>query len=283
VVLTGDGADEILAGYPWRHEPERGPGAGPRSFLRGIGLSVVRSVRGARAGTPGLVAQLAARLGRMLRRPDERYAEIVDAFTPEEMAALLSTDLGELAARAWAENPVRRAYLQEAGRDEVNRRLRADFRTTLGDEMLTKVDRMTMAAGLEARVPFLDRSLVEWAFRQPGRYKVGRGRGKLLLRQALAGTLPRIASRSKHGFDVPLGDWLRGPMRPLVLDTLAGSAIRRRGLFRPAAVEALVSAHLAGRGNHARKIFTLMALEMWLDQLAAPRERAAALQTLTRP
>jgi asparagine synthase (glutamine-hydrolysing) len=209
-----------------------------------------------------------------MRAPAERYAEIVSAFIPEEMEALLVPGLAELAARAWAENPVRRAYEREPGGDEVNRRLRADLRTTLVDEMLAKVDRMTMAWGLEARVPFLDRSLVEWAFRQPGRYKVRGGQGKRLLRRALA-DLPEVARRRKHGFDVPLGSWLRGSLRPLMLDTLSAATVRRRGLFRPDAVEALVSAHLRGRGDHARKIFTLMALETWLDQLPPRRETDA--------
>jgi asparagine synthase (glutamine-hydrolysing) len=190
------------------------------------------------------------------------------------MEALLVPDIAGLAMRAWCEHPVRRAYEREPAGDEVNRRLRADLRTTLVDEMLTKVDRATMAWGLEARVPFLDRALVEWAFRQPGRYKVRGGRGKRLLRRALA-DLPDVARRPKHGFDVPLGAWLRGPLRPLMQDALAPAAVRRRGLFRPEVVEALVSAHLRGRGDYARKIFTLMALESWLDQLAARRPPAA--------
>ncbi|HEY2944982.1 MAG TPA: asparagine synthase (glutamine-hydrolyzing), partial [Vicinamibacteria bacterium] len=278
VVLTGDGADEVLAGYPWRHEPEIGAGAGPLSLLRGLALTGTRSVRGARSGGPGLAAQARARLGRLFRHPDERYAEIVDAFTPEEMDALLAPDLREMGRRAWDENPVRLRYAGENARDPVNRRLRADLATTLVDEMLTKVDRMTMAAGLEARVPFLDRALVEWAFRLPGRYKVRRGVGKRLLRRALAPTLPRAARRPKHGFDVPLGDWLRGPLRPMLLDTLTPAALRRRGLVRADAVERMIRAHLDGRGDHSRKLFTMLVLEEWLGALGqrtAPAARRA--------
>jgi len=274
VVLTGDGADEVLAGYPWRHEPERGPGAGPRTFLRGVGLSLARSARGARGGTPGVASQLGARLGRMLRHPDERYAEIVSAFTPEELSDLLVPDRLELARRAWSSGPIVRAYREEDGGDEVNRRLRVDLRTTLVDEMLAKVDRMTMASGLEARVPFLDRSLVEWAFRQPGRHKIRGGKGKLLLRRALSGSLPRVAARSKHGFDVPLGAWLRTTLRQLLLDALSPEAVRRRGLFRPEAVQRLLDAHLRGRGDHARKLYSLLSLEMWLSGLAPSAARA---------
>ncbi|PYQ45088.1 MAG: asparagine synthase (glutamine-hydrolyzing) [Acidobacteria bacterium] len=261
VVLTGDGADETLGGYPWRHEPE----TSPRTLLRRLGMTVARSARGARLGAPGLRGELAGRLRRM-RSPGERYAEIVTAFVPEEMEALLHPELAEVAARAWAENPVRLAYETEPGGDEVNRRLRADLRTTLVDEMLAKVDRMTMARGLEARVPFLDRALVESAFRLPGGYKVRWGRGKRLLRRALA-DLPAVARRRKHGFDVPLGEWLRGPLRPWMGDLLSAGTLRRRGFFRPEVVESLVSAHLRGRGDYSRKIFTLVALEAWLQRL----------------
>jgi len=269
VVLTGDGADETLGGYPWRHEPEIGRGSRPASFLRGLAMTGARSLRGARAGGPGVAAQLASRLRRFFRLPDERYAEIVDLFTPEEMEALLDPSAVPLAREAWQTNPVRLRYASEGGGDEINRRLRTDLSTTLVDEMLTKVDRMTMAAGLEARVPFLDRRLVEWVFRLPGRHKV-RGQGKRMLRHALAGTFPRAAARPKHGFDVPLGPWLRGPLRPLMLDTLSPEAVRRRGLFRGRAVEKLLDAHLRGRGDHSRKLFSLMVLEMWLRRWIAP-------------
>ena len=270
VVLTGDGADEILAGYPWRHEPDWGRSAGTRARLRGLAMATVRSRRGARSTGPGLAAQLAARL-RRLRHPDERYAEIVCAFTPEEMEALLAPEAAAWARSVWDESSVRRAYLEEDGHDEVNRRLRADLRTTLVDEMLVKVDRTTMSAGLEARVPFLDRRLLEWAMSLPGRYKVRHGVGKIVLRRALAPILPAAAVRPKHGFNVPLGEWLRGRGRDLLGDTLSPEALRRRGLLRPAAVARLVDAHLARRGDHSRKLFTLVVLELWLSA----RDRAA--------
>ena len=275
VVLTGDGADEVLAGYPWRHEPEIGRGSRPGSWLRALAMTGARSLRGARAGGPGLSAQLRGRLRRLLTDPGQRYAEVVDLFTPEEMEDLLEPGAVSLAREAWATNPVSLRYAAEPARDEVNRRLRTDLATTLVDEMLTKVDRMTMAAGLEARVPFLDRRLVEWAFRLPGSYKV-RGQGKRVLRRALAPAFPRLAARPKHGFDVPLGPWLRGPLRPMLLDALSPEVVRRRGLFREAAVARMVDAHLRGRGDHSRKLYSLLVLEMWLRRWTAP---AAAVPT----
>jgi asparagine synthase (glutamine-hydrolysing) len=278
VVLTGDGADEILAGYPWRHEPDWGTGAGLQSRARGLALTVARSARGAAATGPGFAGQLRSRLGR-LRHPDERYAELVCAFTPEEMQRLLVPELAPLARAVWDDSPIRRAYREEQGPDEVNRRLRTDLRTTLVDEMLTKVDRTTMSAGLEARVPFLDRRMVEWCLRLPGVHKVAGGRGKRVLRRALETSLPAAAARPKHGFDVPLGPWLRARGREWLGDTLSPSAVRRRGLVRPEIVERILRTHLAGDRDHSRKLLTLAVLEMWL----AGRERAPAARPASAP
>ena len=279
VVLTGDGADEILAGYPWRHEPHWGRHARPGSTLRALALTAVRSLRGSAGTGPGLADQLGARL-RRLGRADERYAEIVCAFTPEEMERLLVPDLAPQARAAWADSALRRAYRAEGGTDEVNRRLRADLRTTLVDEMLMKVDRTTMAAGLEARVPFLDRGLVEWAMTLPGVQKVRGGVGKIVLRRALLPVLPKVAGRRKHGFNAPLGAWLRGPLRDLLRDVLAPDTVRRRGLLRADVVERLVAAHLGGRGDHSRKLFALIVLELWLNARGRAASPAAAAPPL---
>jgi len=262
VVLTGDGADEILAGYPWRHEPAAGL-VGRGRMLAMLGL---RSLRAAKRGGPGVAAGLRARLTRAASHPDEHYAALVCALTPEDMAALLHADRRALAAEAWAALPVRRAYHAASAVDEVNRRLRTDVHTTLVDEMLTKVDRMTMAAGLEARVPFLDREIVEWSFRVPGRLKVRRGWGKLPLRKMLEGPLAAIARRPKHGFDVPMGAWFRGPLRDLLRDTLTSEKARQRGLLDPAAVGRVLEAHLQERGDHSRVLFSLLVLELWLSR-----------------
>jgi asparagine synthase (glutamine-hydrolysing) len=230
-------------------------------------MTLARSWRGSRAG-PGLGAQLAGRLHRF-SRPDQRYAEIVSAFTPEELADVLAPDLASLAETAWESYPVRRAFAATRDPDPVNQRLRVDLGTTLVDEMLTKVDRATMAVGLEARVPFLDRGLLEWSMLQPGRYKLHAGQGKRLLRSALRQELPEAAARPKHGFDVPLGAWLRGPLRERLQDLLSPSRIRARGLFRPEAVERLVRAHLAGRADLSRKLFSLLVAEQWLESRSA--------------
>ena len=277
VVLTGDGADELLAGYPWRHEPAIGRGSPPGVLPARAGHDGARSVRGRGRAGRACAAQLRSRLTRLPAAA--RRALRGDSWTrsrPRRWRPCCDA-VGRGAWRARPGGPTRCASATRAptGRDEVNRRLRADFATTLVDEMLTKVDRMTMAAGLEARVPFLDRGLVEWAFRLPGRLKV-RGSGKRILRRALAGALPAHRRAPKHGFDVPLGAWLRGPLRALLLDTLSPEAVRRRGLLRERAVTRMVEAHLRGRGDHSRKLFSLIVLEMWLRRWTGPASPTAA-------
>jgi len=262
VVLTGDGADEILAGYPWRHEPARGI-AGRARLLAMLG---VRSRRAAQRGGPGTLRGWASRVDRAARHGGAHYASLVSALTPEEMRGLLRPEHAPLADSLWSAHPVAAAYDAAPGGDEVDRRLRADLRTTLVDEMLTKVDRMTMAAGLEARVPFLDRALVEWAFTLPGAVKVQGGIGKRPLRRLLEGPLSAVARRPKHGFDVPLGAWFRGPLREMLRDALSPDRVRRRGLLDPGAVSRIADAHLLGHGDHSRILFSLLVLELWLTR-----------------
>jgi asparagine synthase (glutamine-hydrolysing) len=265
VVLTGDGADEILAGYPWRHRPvitRRRPSLS--AFAAAAALELVRSYRGARGLGPGIVSQLSSRCARLLREPDAHYASIVAAFTPEELKTVLAADLHDVVDEAWACDPVRRRYRQAQGRDEVNRRLRADLESTLESEMLTKVDRMSMSFGLEARVPFLDRALVEWTMTLPGEYKIRGGIGKRVLRAALADRLPHVAGRPKRGFSPPLAAWLRGPLALLLREVLSVDSLRQRGLYQPSAVRRVVEAHQNHNADWSRKIFTLLVLELWL-------------------
>lgn len=287
VVLTGDGADEVFAGYPWRHRPETGVGSRPAAWLRGAAQALLHSARAAtwggsfprRWGT-----DLSARLRRLALRPGERYAERLTAFTPEDLDVILVPELRSVARRRWAENLVQRHFEAGAGLDPVVRRLIAELRSTLVDEMLTKVDRMTMSVGLEARVPFLDRRLVEWAFSLPADVKLRRGVGKRVLREALARRVgPEIANRRKHGFDVPLARWLRTALRPLVEDALGPAAVARRGLFDPAAVSTLVKAHLSGRADLSRRVYVLLVLELWLRQFMDGHGARPATATAEEP
>jgi asparagine synthase (glutamine-hydrolysing) len=285
VVLTGDGGDEIFAGYPWRHRPESGDGARVGAWMAGLAQALLHSARAAAWGGSlprRWAVDLSARLRRLARRPGERYAERLTAFTPEDLDVLLRPELREEARRRWAENIVQRRFETTGDVEPIARRLLTDLQTTLVDEMLTKVDRMTMAVGLEARVPFLDRRLVEWAFALPPEMKLDGGVGKRVLRAALARRVPEaLAWRPKHGFNVPLARWLRTHLRPMVEDALSPQTVARRGLFDARAVASLWRAHLHGRADLSRRVYVLLALELWMRRfidrpVVAARETPAA-------
>jgi asparagine synthase (glutamine-hydrolysing) len=162
--------------------------------------------------------------------------------------------------------PVRDA-LGRFGQDDVlNRQLYADLSLYLADDILVKVDRMSMATSLETRAPFLDGDLMELAFSMPGRLKIRNGERKWILKQAMRDVLPAsILNRKKEGFSIPMKNWLRRELQPLMRDLLSRERIARRGLFDPAVVTQLVDAHTDGRENHAHTLFPLMVFERWAD------------------
>jgi asparagine synthase (glutamine-hydrolysing) len=142
--------------------------------------------------------------------------------------------------------------------------LDVDLRLWLADDLLMKMDKMSMAASIEARVPLLDHPLVEWAARLPDRMKVRGLEGKVLLKRLAREWLPReIVDRPKVGFTVPLSPWFRGPLRPLVEDTLLSPACLGRGIFEPEVLRGYVRDHVEGRRDRARELWTLLTLELW--------------------
>ena len=123
---------------------------------------------------------------------------------------------------------------------------------------------MSMATSLETRAPFLDVDVMELAFSMPGSLKIRNGERKWILKRAMRGVLPdRILHRKKEGFSIPMKNWLRRELEPLMRSLLANQRVAARGLFEPAEVSRLVDAHVAGRENHAHTIFPLMVFERW--------------------
>ena len=148
--------------------------------------------------------------------------------------------------------------------DVLDRTLYTDIHTYLPGDLLVKADRMTMAASLEGRSPFLDHELMAWAARLPNHMKVRGLTGKVALRKAFADVLPpEILRRGKQGFGVPLGAWLRGPLLPWARDLLLGSESPLRAWFRGEAVARLLEAHAAGREDHGKRLWALVTLAVW--------------------
>jgi asparagine synthase (glutamine-hydrolysing) len=154
------------------------------------------------------------------------------------------------------------------GASPLNQLLAANFHSYLHDDLLVKTDRMTMANSLEARAPFLDRAVLEYAAGLPDDYKLQGRTTKAVLRAAFADVIPQsVQNAPKRGFGVPLDAWFRGELRDYVRDTLLSPSARSAPYLSRPFVQRLVDAHLGGRENNGHKLWTLLTLERWLALL----------------
>ena len=262
VALGGDGADELLAGYP-TFAAERAAG-----LYRRLPLSA-RALAGAAVGRlpvdHGNIS-LDFRLKQFLRGAGEPAAlahqRWLGSFSGPEIARLLIG--GGIDVEA--EHLGRAAVLQPEA-DPLTRALALYQDTYLPEDILTKVDRASMACSLEVRAPFLDATLVDSIEALPASFKYGRGRTKRLLKRAAADHLPpAILDRPKKGFGIPVARWLRGPLAPLLDRLLGRERLARQGLFHPDQVALRVHEHQAGIRDHRKPLWTLLMFQLWYDQ-----------------
>jgi asparagine synthase (glutamine-hydrolysing) len=265
VVLTGDGGDELFAGYErfaaalWTERIPRGALAAGRWISRLL-------------PAPGHALNRRRRIKRFFSKAllplDRRYLEWNSFFTSAELNRLLATDFPD---------PIDGfgRLLGEPGDCTLLQRiLRLNFETYLLDDLLVKTDRMTMAHGLEARCPFLDAGLVAWAASLPDRLKIRRGCLKYLLKRSFRDLLPpEILARGKKGFGVPLGRWMRGDLRDYSHDLLLGPGSRIRDHVNTEFVGSLLAEHEAQLQDHGQKIWSLLTLEVWLRQREVAHEK----------
>jgi len=257
VVLTGEGSDELFGGYR-RIVAEQ---------LHSYASLLPAFLRDCMIG--GLVSKLPRfrRLKKLMqayavREGDRRYATWLTVFTPEMREHLFAEDFGKLVNAFDAYRVYTEHYQRSL--DPVNRLLWIDLKTWLPDVYLEKTDKASMAAGLEARVPFLDIDLVALAFRIPGAHKV-RGFGtKLVLKEALKTVLPaETLKKPKHGFATPTDPWFRGPLRGFVREVLTDGSLRRRNLFNVDYIEQLFDQHYTGREVLDAHLWLLLNFELW--------------------
>jgi asparagine synthase (glutamine-hydrolysing) len=264
VVLTGDGGDELFAGY--------------MRFYAGLLSERIPRVLGTAASallsavpTPGHERHWFARAqrfaGPMGRPLDERMTSW-NALFDADLRQLLRRDLVDSLAPI---DPLKHMAAEREsieGRSTLARLLHVNFASYLADDLLVKTDRCTMANSLEARCPFLDRELVEYAATLPDDLKLRGRQTKFILRHAFRDLLPQgIATRGKMGFGVPVGAWFRGALRPYVTELLLAPDARYRELLDSPFVEGLVERHLSARANLGPQIWSLVCFERWLRLL----------------
>jgi asparagine synthase (glutamine-hydrolysing) len=259
VALTGDGGDELFAGYPtmaadWWH--------------RGFG----RLPRHARAGLSGAARHLPDRLEGLRDfllavdyPPNARNQALLGGLPPLRATALLSPSVRALLGSFDPYDDIEAVLAPCASLDVRDRLIYRYCKLYLAGQNLANADRASMAASLELRAPLLDHTFVELVGRIPARLKFRGFRGlKGLLRHALADRLPpEIRNRRKQGFGVPIGTWLRGPLAPVLHQLLAETRLRAGGVFDPVAIGRLVAEHAAGVRDHARTLWALLVFESW--------------------
>ena len=271
VVLSGDGGDELFGGYgkyvvEQRERRARFLPAAARGLLGRIGRAIPDGTRGRN----------------FLRHHSlpaaQRYLDASTLFRHDEMQKLFLPEFSTLLAPfdPWRSKA---AYL-ESGGNWLSSLQELDINNYLPLDILTKVDRMSMAHSIETRVPLLDHKLVEFAATIPPEMNLRGGTTKYILKRAMRGILPdRIIDRPKQGFAIPLGYWFRGKLGSYVRDLLLGEQGRRRGFFHQPYIESLLARHERGQ-NLDLQLWTLISFELWsrsfLDDQTHRRERTAA-------
>jgi asparagine synthase (glutamine-hydrolysing) len=200
------------------------------------------------------------------QEPLDRYLDSVAVFSSLQRASLYAPGfLESLGGGARAVDDARGLAARVLSRDPVDTLLYIDSKTYLPGDILTKVDRMSMAVSLEARVPLLDHKLVEFVVRIPAALKLRGVETKHVFRRAVRGLVPdEILDRPKQGFGVPIAEWLNAELREEVRDALTDATARGRGVVDPAYVGVLLDEHARGRRDHSTQLWTLYVLERWL-------------------
>lgn len=262
VSLSGEGADEIFAGYLTHRANQLAASMRwlPRTALR-LGLKGLRHwpVSDEKIGFEYKAVRF---LEGSLMTPDRAHVHWNGTFSDAEKHRLLEHRVPGALHRMLREL---RSLIRTG--DDLSPYLWFDQKYFLPDDILTKTDRMSMAHSLEVRPPFLDHRIVEFSASLPTSLKIRGSRQKVLLKELMKDKLPAaILNRKKIGFDIPAHDWLRGPLRSLLVDTLSAGASDHAGLFRPAVINSYVQQHLERRANVGYHLWGLMVLFLWMKK-----------------
>ena len=262
VALSGEGGDELFGGYlTYKADMLARPLRMVPRILRQAALGTAKRLLPVSDAKIGFEYKLKRWLEGSLLDPDEAHLFWNGACTLEQKRALLPSSNGHHLQALFNKLP---------GADEIgflNRYLMLDQLFYLQDNLLCKVDRMSMAHSLEVRPPLLDHRIVEFAARLPENLKINGLRQKVILKRTMRGKLPdAILDRRKAGLDIPAHEWFRGPLLPLLRDTLSAKAVRNSQLFDPGATESLINAHINRKTNAGYQLWGLLTLFLWLKK-----------------
>ena len=200
----------------------------------------------------------------MGRPRGERYLTLVSGFDDHHKIELCTREFLAMSAQGSVLKGMQPWFSGNGETDIVDRVIMADTHNYLPNDLLVKVDIASMAVSLEARAPFLDHHVMEFAASLPAAYKLRGLTTKYLLKRALKGLVPQEnLSRRKMGFGVPIGHWLRGELKGLLTDSILSEKAQSRGYFNGEMVRHLVDQHIEGRRDHSPQLWTLMMLELW--------------------
>ncbi len=270
VVLTGEGGDELFGGYPryaWFAVARRLQRSLP-GWLRD------RELAPAARALPHARARLLGDLVLPTLPDEERHLAWVGIFSRGEKARLYAPGVDQRPRALGSELVLERLKASEAP-DPLHALMYLDLKSWLVDDILVKVDKMSMAASLEARVPLLDHRVIEFAATIPIEQKIRRLETKRVLKRAVRDLLPpAVFARRKHAFQVPVREWLRAGKETWAREVLLSQAARARGYFDSRCVELLLDDHESGRRDHGRQLWNLLCLELWhqifLDRTLRP-------------
>ena len=259
VVLSGDGGDELFGGYT-RYKIHEG-----RNNFSKLPAFIRQQMQ-----TASEILPHGARGRNFLRNvslnPIERYIDSVSQFTKLNRKSLYSADFRAKLNGSFGAGETSFARLAKG--NSFDSLLYLDSKTYLPADILTKVDRMTMAVSLEARAPLLDHKFIEFAAKIPAELKLKNGATKYIFKKAVRSFVPDgILDRPKQGFGVPIDVWINEQLRPRIRETLQAKQTSERGIFEPKYIETLLEEHEHGRRDHSHALWTLFMLELWQRQI----------------
>ena len=266
VALGGDGGDELFAGYPmyYGHKVAGAYSSIPQFLRSGVIEPIVRMLP---VSTKNLSFDYKAK--RFVKSANyetlERHHSWFGSFSLDEQAALLTENVLANGSGDIYVGPKSLLRICDAT-DEIERMQYLDMNFYMAEDILTKVDRASMAVSLETRAPFLDPRVGQFAASLPLDYKLRGNKGKYILKRAMQDLLPKsILTRSKKGFGIPIAEWLKGRLNPLMHDLLDPRRLKNQGLFEPAYVQTLIAEHEKGIASHHKQLWTLLVFQLWHD------------------